>query len=168
MNPTYSVQSIGIIRTPYHQPQDMPIQASEDPHVHGTAIIDPPWHEGLADLTGFDRVWLLWWAHRGRPAVPLVTPFRDTQPRGVFATRVPIRPNPIAMSCVRLVSVGPDRIRFEGVDMLDGTPLLDIKPYVPVWDAFPGIRSGWYDRAGRPDGLSDPRFLADHPSDPLR
>lgn len=72
----------------------------------------------------------------------MVVPFRDTQSCGVFATRVPNWPNPIAMSCVRLLSVAHDRIEFNGVYMLDGTPLVDIKPYVWTWDAYPGIRSG--------------------------
>jgi tRNA-Thr(GGU) m(6)t(6)A37 methyltransferase TsaA len=124
----------------------------------GTAIIAPEWRDGLSDLAGFDRVWLLWWAHRGRSPEPMVKPFRDTRSRGVFATRVPVRPNLIAMSCVRLRSVAADRIEFDGVDMLDGTPLIDIKPYVWSWDAYPGIRSGWYDEANRPQAIGDRRF----------
>ncbi len=158
MSEGYSLQPIGVILSPYRDPLDMPIQSSEAWNISGTAIIAPEWCAGLSDLAGFDRVWLLWWAHRGRPPEPLVTPFRDTRSRGVFATRVPVRPNPIAMSCVRLRSVSADRIEFDGVDMLDGTPLIDIKPYVWTWDAFPGIRSGWYDDANRPQAIGDRRF----------
>jgi tRNA-Thr(GGU) m(6)t(6)A37 methyltransferase TsaA len=126
--------------------------------VQGTAIIHVRWRQGLADLAGFERVWLLWWADRALPGTPLVRPFRDDRERGVFATRSPTRPNPIGMSCVRLLAVEDDRFAFAGVDMLDGTPLIDIKPYVWRWDAFPGIRSGWYDAAGRPTAQSDGRF----------
>lgn len=158
MSEHFAIQPIGVIRSPYRDPLDMPIQSSEAWSIRGTAIIAPGWRDGLSDLAGFDRVWLLWWAHRGRPPEPLVKPFRDTRPRGVFATRVPVRPNPIAMSCVRLRSVANDRIEFDGVDMLDGTPLIDIKPYVWTWDAYPGLRSGWYDEANQPQANGDRRF----------
>jgi tRNA-Thr(GGU) m(6)t(6)A37 methyltransferase TsaA len=160
-----SFKAIGVIQSPYCDPLDMPIQSSESSSIRGTAIIAPQWRAGLADLAGFDRVWLLWWAHRGRSPEALVKPFRDTRLRGVFATRVPVRPNPIAMSCVRLRAVAADRIEFDGVDMLDGTPLIDIKPYVWTWDAYPGLRSGWYDEVDRPQALADRRFEpgADHP-----
>ncbi len=160
MNETLAIEPIGVIRSPFSDPLDMPIQSSESGQHRGTAIIVPAWAGGLADLQGFERIWLLWWAHRGRAAEPLATPFRDSRPRGVFATRVPVRPNPIAMSCVRLLAVHGDRIEFAGVDMLDGTPLIDIKPYVWRWDAYPGLRSGWYDEAGRPDALADRRFAS--------
>jgi tRNA-Thr(GGU) m(6)t(6)A37 methyltransferase TsaA len=153
-----SIHPIGVIRSPYRDPLDMPIQSSEACSIRGTAILAPEWCAGLSDLAGFDRVWLLWWAHRGRSPEPLVKPFRDTRSRGVFATRVPVRPNPIAMSCVRLLSVAVDRVEFAGVDMLDGTPLIDIKPYVWAWDAYPGTRSGWYDEANRPQAIGDHRF----------
>lgn len=149
---------IGVLRTPFTTPQAMPIQASEARGKRGFAMIEPPWQAGLADLDGFDRVWLLWWADRAIPASALVTPFRDTRQRGVFATRSPNRPVPIGLSCVKLLGVGPDRIEFDGVDMLDGTPLLDIKPYVWTWDAHPGTRSGWYDAMDLPQAMSDGGF----------
>ena len=158
MSEGYSVQPIGVIQSLYRDPLDMPFQSCEAQGIRGTAIIVPEWRDGLNDLAGFDHVWLLWWAHRGRAPEPLVKPFRDTRSRGVFATRVPVRPNPIAMSCVRLVSVAADRIEFDGVDMLDGTPLIDIKPYVSAWDSHPGIRSGWYDDANRLQAIADRRF----------
>jgi tRNA-Thr(GGU) m(6)t(6)A37 methyltransferase TsaA len=154
-----SITPIGILNTPFQSTRDMPIQASEAAQHHGSALIDPAWRAGLADVAGFSRIWVLWWAHQAVPATALVTPFRDVRQRGVFATRSPSRPNPIAMSCVQVLAVHEDRIDLAGVDMLDGTPLIDIKPYVPMWDAFPGVAAGWYDQAGRPTAQSDERFL---------
>lgn len=99
-------------------------------------------------------------AHRS----PEGMPFRDTVARGVVATRSPARPNPIGLSCVRLLGVDPAGFSFAGADMLDGTPLLDLKPYVWTWDAFPGVRSGWYETAARPASRSDDRFAIPGPA----
>jgi tRNA-Thr(GGU) m(6)t(6)A37 methyltransferase TsaA len=152
------LRPVGVIRTGHRSPVGMPIQAAEAAGERGRVDLDPAWLGGLADLDGFDRVWLLWWADRARPGTPCVTPFRDAGERGVFATRSPARPNPIGLSCVRLLAVDAAGLEFAGADMLDGTPLLDIKPYVWGWDAFPGVRSGWYDTAARPEARSDARF----------
>lgn len=156
--------AVGVIRTAHRSPEGMPIQAAEAAGERGRVELDPAWRAGLADLDGFDRVWLLWWADRARPAAVRTVPFRDTVARGVFATRSPARPNPIGLSCVRLLAVDDAGLDFAGADMLDGTPLLDIKPYVWAWDAFPGMRSGWYEASARPDARSDARFAS--PVDP--
>ncbi len=100
---------------------------------------------GLKDLDGFDRIWLIYWFHRA--AEPkLVTPtYLDDDPHGVFATRLPARPNPIGMSAVRLAAVQGNLLQVEDIDVIDGTPLIDIKPYSPHLDHFEVKRSGWLD-----------------------
>ena len=105
----------------------------------------PEYAEGLRDLEGFERLWLIYRLHKASPGPLRVIPFRDTTERGVFATRAPCRPNAIGLSCVRLLSVAGNVLTIGGVDILDGTPLLDIKPYVPAFDAFPNSRAGWLD-----------------------
>jgi len=99
----------------------------------------------LVDLDGFERIWLIYWFDRSRTPQLSVLPYRDTRERGLFATRVPARINPIGMSAVRLLGVDGTTLRVAEIDILDGTPLLDIKPYVPDYDAYPGARAGWVD-----------------------
>jgi tRNA-Thr(GGU) m(6)t(6)A37 methyltransferase TsaA len=102
---------------------------------------------GLKDLQGFSHIILLYHLHRAQRYTLAVTPFLDTQQRGLFATRAPKRPNPIGLSVVKLVRVEGCLLHVENVDMLDGTPLLDIKPYVPEFDHQPEVRIGWLENA---------------------
>jgi tRNA-Thr(GGU) m(6)t(6)A37 methyltransferase TsaA len=115
----------------------------------GELHILPEFREGLADLDGFDRCWVLAWMHQARGAPLRVHPPIHTEEHGVFATRSPDRPNPLALSCVKLQSMDKEKgvIRVERIDFLDGTPILDIKPYIPESDAFPNAASGWHGRA---------------------
>jgi tRNA (adenine37-N6)-methyltransferase len=142
----------------------MPIQAAAS-EVAGWLDIEPAYIDGLRDLDGFSHVTLLFVFDRAAAARMTVMPFLDDTPRGVFATRAPTRPNAIGLSTVRLVAVAGTRIDIEGVDMLDETPLLDIKPYVPAFDDRPATRIGWYQ--GRLEGLpgtrADRRFDRDRP-----
>ncbi|MFH1894210.1 MAG: SAM-dependent methyltransferase [Candidatus Zixiibacteriota bacterium] len=94
-------------------------------------------------MIGFDRIWLVFWFHRSREPKLTVVPFRDTVPRGLFATRAPSRPNPIGISADKLISVSECTLTVEDVDLIDGTPLLDIKPYVPEFDSCDCRRIGW-------------------------
>jgi tRNA (adenine37-N6)-methyltransferase len=110
-------------------------------------------------LDGFERIWLIYWFDRARQAEFKVIPYLDREPRGVFATRAPSRPNPIGLSCVRLLAVEGTLLRVADLDVLDGTPLLDIKPYVPDWDVFEVKRVGWYGLA-RGSRVADDRFGA--------
>jgi len=135
---------IGIIRSPFEKPEGMPIQSSGAAGFKGTLELDPAYAEGLADIGGFSHLILLYHFHRVRAASLTVVPFLDKHPHGVFATRVPARPNPIGLSVVRLLSVAGCVLQIEGVDMLDGTPLLDVKPYVPAFDVHPADRIGWF------------------------
>lgn len=141
-----SFQPIGIIHTPFTDIENMPIQPAGASDVRGTVEVYPQYAEGLLDLEGFSHLVLLYHFHRVSGFSLTVTPFLDDQKRGVFATRAPRRPNPIGLSVVRLVARDGNRLQIEAVDVLDGTPLLDIKPYVPIFDAGEEIRLGWLEQ----------------------
>jgi tRNA-Thr(GGU) m(6)t(6)A37 methyltransferase TsaA len=106
-------------------------------------VISPEYQEGLQDLEGFSHLFLIYHFHLSQQYNLKVTPFLDVTTRGVFATRAPARPNPIGLSVVRLERIEGNTLFILDVDVVDGTPLLDIKPYVPAFDAQPGARSGW-------------------------
>jgi tRNA-Thr(GGU) m(6)t(6)A37 methyltransferase TsaA len=162
---TFPFRPIGRIRSPYLRRIDAPHQPAV---VAGTETgaaaeafleLDPDLpEETLAGLEGFSRIWLLFAFHRSQGWAPMVRPPRGPRiKRGVFATRSPHRPNPIGLSCVELVAVEGRRLRLRGVDLLDATPILDIKPYVPYADAFPDAKAGWIDQVDASSGrLSAP------------
>ena len=149
---------IGRIHTPFRQAAGTPIQPCGAAGVEGHIVMEADYIPGLKDLEGFDRVQLLFWCHRASEAKMLVVPYRDTLERGLFATRAPARPNPIGLSCVRLLGIEGEIIRIAEVDILDDTPLLDIKPYVPQYDHYPGQRVGWLETASKSLVLADGRF----------
>lgn len=157
-----NVKAIGVIRTPFKEARGAPIQPQAAKGTCGTVEVFERFVPGLKDLEGFERVWLVYWFDRASPARLLVTPYMDREERGVFATRAPCRPNPIGMSPVKLVAVEGNVLTVEDIDMLDGTPLLDIKPYSPHFDCFEVVRSGWLDAAcGSTDlrkAVADDRF----------
>lgn len=154
------LQRIGVIHSPYREAEGTPIQPRWAAGVEGTVEVFPEFAAGLRDLDGFERIWLLFWCDRAGAARLEVIPYRDTQTRGVFATRAPIRPNPIGLSCVRLLAIAGTMLRVTNLDMLDGTPLLDIKPYVPDFDVYPVERTGWYAIAHN-QTTADGRFTGD-------
>ncbi len=139
-------QPIGIIHSPFEDIAGIPIQPTGASGVRGTVDVFPEFAAGLKDLGGFSHVILLYHFHRVQGMKLTVVPFMDDVPRGVFATRAPKRPNPIGLSIVRLVSVEGSTLHIENVDVLDGTPLLDIKPYVPEFDQHAVDRVGWLER----------------------
>ena len=146
----FEFKAIGMIRTPFDDPEGMPIQPAGAEGVRGTIEIFPDFTEGLKDLDGFSHLILLYVFHRSKDFCLKVTPFMDTVERGVFSTRAPQRPNPIGLSVVRLVEIDGERICVENIDVLDGTPLLDIKPYVPDFDQPAGaIQTGWLGESKR-------------------
>ncbi len=149
---------IGVIRTPFHRPEGVPIQPAYSRNVTGRVILDPHLEPGLADLEGFERIWLIYWLDRAKPYRLEVIPYRDTRPHGLFATRAPARPNPLGLSLVRLVGRDGSVLHIEEVDVLDGTPLLDIKPYVPAFDARPESAAGWFAAARGGRSHADGRF----------
>ena len=146
---------IGVIRTPFMGSAGMPIQAVAAVGVRGRIELDPSLAEGLTGLDGFSHLILLYHLHEVTTPRLTVTPFLDERPHGVFATRSPARPNAIGLSTVRLVSVEGATIEIEDVDMVDGTPLLDLKPYVPEFDDREDVRIGWF--AGRLGSLAEVR-----------
>lgn len=143
---------IGVVRSPFTEADGTPVQAAAAEGVSGRIEVLPELERGLKDLEGFSHVVLLYHCHRAGPAKLEVTPFLDERVRGVFATRAPSRPNPIGISVVRLVGVEGTTLLVRDLDVLDGTPLLDIKPYVPTFDVRESARAGWLE--GRTDRLS--------------
>lgn len=153
-------EPIGIIHTPFLEPANMPIQPVAGAGVAGTVELFEAYRDGLDDLEGFSHVILLYHLHRSHGYKLRVVPFMDTVPRGLFATRAPRRPNPIGLSVVQLDRVEDGVLHIRNLDIVDGTPLLDIKPYVPEFDHQPTIRAGWLEgvRKTVSDRHSDDRF----------
>jgi tRNA (adenine37-N6)-methyltransferase len=154
----FRLRPIGRIHTPFPAPAATPIQPSRAGGAVGTVEVFAEYAAGLKDLDGFERVWLIYWLDRASPAQLLVVPFLDVSERGIFATRSPARPNAIGMSPVRLLRVAGNTLEVADVDIVDGTPLLDIKPYVAEFDCYAVKRSGWFDRAPVKRSLADGRF----------
>ncbi|HOQ05349.1 MAG TPA: tRNA (N6-threonylcarbamoyladenosine(37)-N6)-methyltransferase TrmO [Anaerohalosphaeraceae bacterium] len=152
------LKAIGIIHTPFCQADGTPIQSAAARQARGRLEIFPEYAEGLSDLEGFERIWLLYWFDRAAAPQMKVVPFLDTGPRGLFATRAPCRPNPIGMSCVKLLKIENNLIEIEDVDILDNTPLLDIKPYVPAFDVFDVRKIGWLQNKKPENRQADQRF----------
>jgi tRNA-Thr(GGU) m(6)t(6)A37 methyltransferase TsaA len=151
---------IGIIHTPFRQLEGMPIQPAGAVGVKGTVKVFEEFRAGLKDLDGFSHIILIYVFHRSQGFELEVVPFLDTQPRGLFATRAPRRPNPIGLSTVQLDRIENGHLLVQNVDILDGTPLLDIKPYVPEFDSHTEIRTGWLEQARKTvaNRKSDDRF----------
>ena len=138
-----SYRPIGIIRSPYKETKGTPIQTSGAKGVRGTVEIFPEWVEGLKDLDGFSHIILIYHFHLSKGYSLTVKPFLDDTPRGVFSTRAPKRPNSVGLSIVKLLKIEEATLYIEDVDIVDSTPLLDIKPYVPEFDGKEAIRTGW-------------------------
>ena len=140
--------------------EGMPIQPPGAAGVKGTVEVLEDFHSGLKDLDGFSHIILLYYFHRSYGFNLHVVPFMDSEPRGLFATRAPKRPNPIGFSVVQLDKIEDGVLYIRGVDILDGTPLLDIKPYVPEFDAQGETRTGWLEKARKTvsNRKSDDRF----------
>jgi tRNA-Thr(GGU) m(6)t(6)A37 methyltransferase TsaA len=149
---------IGRIRTPFIEAMDTPIQPVYAQGALGQVIVDDLFAPALSDIDGFERIWLIYWMDRVAGFKPRVVPYRDTKERGLFATRSPCRPNPIGMSVVRLFDRQGCVLSVADVDILDDTPLLDIKPYVPEFDAHPSSKAGWFETRGVDRQIADGRF----------
>ena len=151
---------IGIIRSPFEQVEGMPIQPAGASLIQGRVEVFPEYGEGLKDLDGFSHIFLMYHFHQVNGPELIVTPFMDSHPRGLFSTRAPKRLNPIGLSVVKLLRVVGTVLHVENVDILDGTPLLDIKPYIPQFDQHPADRIGWLQGARNKvkEKRSDRRF----------
>lgn len=151
---------IGVIHTPFKQLEGMPIQPTGARGVHGRVEIYKEYRAGLLDLDGFSHIFLLYHFHRSQGFNLQVVPFLDTEMRGLFATRAPRRPNAIGISIVELNLIQNGVLHIQNVDILDGTPLLDIKPYVPEFDSQLRVKTGWLEktREKASSHKSDDRF----------
>jgi tRNA-Thr(GGU) m(6)t(6)A37 methyltransferase TsaA len=147
MKREFTVKPIGVIHTPFREPADPPIQGAFEPDQEGTVEVFDRYADGLADVDGFSHLILLYMFHKAKPPALLVKPYLVDELKGVFATRSPRRPNGIGLTIVRLLGREGNVLRVAGADMLEGTPLIDIKPYVPDFDHRTEIRRGWLDDA---------------------
>lgn len=140
------LEPIGIIHSPYKDVEGMPVQPFSARSTKGYIEILPEFEAGLKDLDGFSHITLIYCFHKAEGFKMEVTPFMDTESHGLFATRVPNRPNPIGLSTVKLKKIEGNKLYISQVDILDGTPLLDIKPYFRQFDNRPRAVSGWLDK----------------------
>lgn len=139
----HNIDPIGIICSPHKSIANMPIQPKGASEFEGQVIVNEKYVDGLQDLDGFSHIYLLYSFHKATRTEMVVTPFMDKKKRGVFATRSPLRPNHIGLSIVNLLRIEGNTIFVKGIDVLDGTPLLDIKPYIERFDAVQNSVSGW-------------------------
>jgi tRNA-Thr(GGU) m(6)t(6)A37 methyltransferase TsaA len=144
------MRPIAVVRSAWKMRPEAPRQGTVDPEATACIVLRPGLQNALKDLAGFSHLWVLAWFHHTRGWNEQLVPPRDSVKRGVFATRSPDRPNPLGLSCVAITRVHGCRIWIRGHDLLDGTPVLDLKPYIPDYDAPPGASRGWL------DGLTDP------------
>lgn len=137
------IKPIGIIHTPFVSLEGMPIQPKGAPEATGEIVVNEEFSAGLQDLDGFSHIYILYQFHKCNNEKLLVKPFMDDTIRGVFSTRAPVRPNHIGLSLVEISEIKGNVIHVKGIDILDGTPLLDIKPYIEHFDLIKSSKSGW-------------------------
>ena len=151
---------IGVIHSPFKEPKGTPIQPAGAENTEGTVELFPEYTEGLKDLDGFSHIILIYHFHLSKKASLKVKPYMDEELHGVFAMRAPSRPNPVGLSVVRLAGMEKNILHIRDVDIVDGTPLLDIKPYVPEFDIRKVEQTGWLEKNVHklPDTKDDERF----------
>jgi tRNA-Thr(GGU) m(6)t(6)A37 methyltransferase TsaA len=151
-------KTIGVIRTPFVEAPGTPVQATYGQGIEGEVWLDEFCAPALDGIECFERIWLIYWLDRAGSFKTRVVPYRDTREYGLFATRAPDRPNPIGLSAVRLLRREGRVLHVSDIDIIDNTPLLDLKPYVPPFDAFPVSGAGWLDHPGVDRRVADDRF----------
>ncbi len=134
---------IGIIYSPFKEPKGTPIQPDAAGGIEGTVEVFPEYQKGLKDLNQFSHIILIYHFHLSKPYSLEVVPFMDNRPHGLFATRASSRPNPIGLSVVRLTGIEKNKLYVKNIDIVDGTPLLDIKPFVAEFDSARVYKQGW-------------------------
>lgn len=156
----FELEPIGYAKTPFEKIEDMPIQPKGAAGIKGSVIIDSRLIPGLKDLEGFSHVYLIYHFHKAAKTSLSVTPFMDTVERGVFSTRSPLRPNHIGLSIVELGQIEGNVIHINGIDLLNDTPILDIKPYIQQFDRIENSCSGWMQASEQDVAVkrSDARF----------
>jgi len=147
---------IGIVYSPFKEPKGVPIQPVFAKGAEGKIEIFSEYKTGLKDLEGFSHIIVIYHFHKAKEAKLEVTPFLDPTPKGVFSTRAPSRPNPIGISVVRLIGINDNVLHVSEIDMIDKTPVLDIKPYVPKFDVRKDVKAGWLEKS-----LKEPILLKD-------
>jgi len=152
----WTFEPIGVVRSPYTYVHDAPRQGAGAANAPAEIVLKTGMQNCLRDLAGFDRVWVVFVFNYSNGWNEMVIPPRDTTHRGVLATRAPHRPNPIGLTCARIISVKARTVTIDEHDLLDGTPVLDLKPYLPYADAHPAARAGWTDSL--PPGAPDHRW----------
>ena len=153
---------IGVIHSPFKQLVGIPIQTAFSKDGAGTVELFPQFKQGLKDLEGFSHIILIYHFHKSKGYNLLCRPFLDKVKRGLFATRAPSRPNPIGLSLVRLQGINDNVLKVASLDVIDGTPLIDIKPHIPQFDSPKEVKVGWFEQAFRkkhPTIVSDSRFV---------
>lgn len=140
----FTFKAIGVVHSPFKEPKNVPIQAAASKGTEGTIEIYPQYVEGLTDLDGFSHIILLYHLHLIRETSLMVKPFLDDRLRGVFATRAPARPNRIGFSVVKLQRIEGNILHISSLDIIEGTPVLDIKPYIPAFDCVQAEKIGWF------------------------
>jgi tRNA-Thr(GGU) m(6)t(6)A37 methyltransferase TsaA len=158
------VRAIGVIHSPHTEAERTPIQPAYARGIRGSAEIFPAYADGLLDLEGFSHIHLIYYLHRAGEPRLIIQPFLEDTPHGIFATRGPNRPNPLGLSIVRLVGREDNVLHLEDVDILDGTPLLDIKPYVTRFDIREDVQDGW--QAGVDEATARVRARRKYRGDP--
>jgi len=146
MTKSITIKPIGIIHTTYSEPKGMPIQGTFDKNITATIKIFPEYKKGLKDIEGFSHLILIYYFHKSKERKLIGQPFLGNEPHGIFAIRGPMRPNHMGLSIVKIEKIEDLLIRFSEVDILDGTPLLDIKPYVSYFDSRVDVKNGWLEK----------------------
>ena len=152
---------IGVVHSPFKEPHGVPVQPARGKDIDAVIEVFPEYVEGLKDIEGFSHIILICHLHLSKAFSLKVKPFLDNELRGVFATRAPSRPNPIGISVVRLIRVEEGKLYIKDIDMIDGTPILDIKPYVSEFDPQKKIKIGWLEKRVHklPETRDDERFI---------
>jgi tRNA-Thr(GGU) m(6)t(6)A37 methyltransferase TsaA len=152
---------IGIIYSPFKEPKGTPLQPGAAKDAEGIVKVFPGYEKGLKDLDKFSHIILIYHFHLSKLYSLEVVPFMDDRPHGLFATRAPSRPNPIGLSVVTLTKIEGNKLYVKDIDIVDGTPLLDIKPFVPEFDSVSVVKKGWLEKkVGKlKDSKDDGRFI---------
>ncbi len=151
---------IGVINSPFKEPLNVPIQPAAS-NTKGVVTVFDEYSKGLKDLDGFSHIYLIYYFHKSKPFSLIVKPFMDTEKRGLFATRAPSRPNNIGLSVVEIERIDRNKVYVKNIDILDDTPLLDIKPYAPKFDIFEVKKFGWLEkRIKNIDNVKDDKRFA--------
>jgi tRNA-Thr(GGU) m(6)t(6)A37 methyltransferase TsaA len=140
-----TLQPIGVVHSPFQWRDEAPRQANVGDPRDAVIVLKPGLQNTLKDLAGFDYCWVLFFFSYSKGWKQQIVPPRDTVKRGIFATRSPDRPNALGLSAVRLIAIKGTRLHIRGHDLLNGTPVMDLKPYIPAYDSFPQAKAGWVD-----------------------